>query len=354
MLHGTKAECYFLDVGQGTSQIITLGQGRAIVIDAGPADLSNTLLQTLENLQIHTLEAVVLSHNDDDHIGNATNLLLQYPNSIGSLFFMRDRDIHNNVKYKNLVRCIGKMLSEGNLDRRVIHDLVPSHNQRETELFRERDAMGFEIILNLIYPTALWDSIQAQMNGTPNDTCAVLMLSIGTSRIVFSGDAPFEAWIQMRNDGQIFPLEVNAATIPHHGGSLACTGEEEKKFYSEMLCPKTGIISVGSRNLHNHPRPETIKNLVKSGIGILCTGMTQKCADISKWKMNPLRFRPPEISRSYSTGLSCSGTVVVNIASQAIEIKHYDRYRRWIEKHPDRLCKPEICRIPKDSQEFTE
>lgn len=341
MLSGTRAECYFLDVGQGASHIITLGQGRAIVIDSGPADSCNILLQTLKNLQIHTLEVVVFSHNDDDHIGNATNLLMQYPKSIGNLFIIRDRDICKGVRYKNLLLCIKKLLSEGNLDRKAIHDLITDRNQPTTTLFQEDDAKGGEIGLSLIYPTALWDSVQAQMNGTPNDTCAVLMLSVGTSRIVFSGDAPFEAWRQMQNNGQIFPLDVSVATIPHHGGSLDCTEEEEKIFYSKILCPQTGIISVASSNRHNHPRPQTIKNLVKSGIDVLCSEMTPQCAEISKWRENPLRFHPLELSRSRHTGLPCSGTVVVNIAPQAIEIKHYEKYRRWIERHPKRLCKLE-------------
>jgi beta-lactamase superfamily II metal-dependent hydrolase len=56
--------CYFLDVGQGTSNIVYLGDGRAVVIDGGVS--SGVPLQFL-NRYVKAIEALVISHNDKDH-----------------------------------------------------------------------------------------------------------------------------------------------------------------------------------------------------------------------------------------------------------------------------------------------
>lgn len=347
MLRDTKAECYFLDVGQGASHIITLGQGRAIVIDAGPADKYKILLQVLGKLQIHTLEAVVFSHNDEDHIGNATNLLLTYPKHINRLYFIRDRDVHKTSYYKHLVKCVCEMKKEGNLHKVV--DLSDVHNQAETILFNDKvntETGIIDIVLKQLYPLELCNALQAQLNNAPNDTCAVLLLTVGESQIVFAGDAPYKAWMQMQANGLSFPIEAGVATVPHHGGLLSDDDkkeEGEKAFYAKVLCPKIGIVSVGTTNTHKHPLPENISRIVKSGIGdnLICTEMTSQCTDISSWKQNPLRFRPHELSRSAldKKCLPCSGTVVVDIAPQEMEIKHYEKVQLWKTKHLNRLCR---------------
>ena len=74
-------ECWFLDVGQGTSNVILLGGGRAIVIDTGPHG-SHQTMQLLTQQYVDTLEALIVSHNDSDHDGNVGQILGQYRKSL--------------------------------------------------------------------------------------------------------------------------------------------------------------------------------------------------------------------------------------------------------------------------------
>ncbi len=60
-------ECFFLDVGQGTANVILLEGGRALVIDTGPAR-RGIVKRLLVDYGVREIECVVLSHNDRDHI----------------------------------------------------------------------------------------------------------------------------------------------------------------------------------------------------------------------------------------------------------------------------------------------
>ena len=61
-------ECYFLDVGLGSAQVIDLSDDSAIVIDCGPSyPVLGELLQ--RRLGKRRIAAVILSHNHADHIG---------------------------------------------------------------------------------------------------------------------------------------------------------------------------------------------------------------------------------------------------------------------------------------------
>ena len=66
-------ECWFLDVGQGTSNVILLGGGRAIVIDCGPRGSRETL--AVLTRYVDTIEALIISHNDADHDYNTPRIM---------------------------------------------------------------------------------------------------------------------------------------------------------------------------------------------------------------------------------------------------------------------------------------
>ncbi|MDR2642878.1 MAG: MBL fold metallo-hydrolase [Planctomycetaceae bacterium] len=81
------ATCYFLDVGQGTSQVIILNGHHAIIIDTGQrCKETNPLLALLKNFTIQTIEVLILSHNDSDHIGDIENILAPHQEQIRRVF----------------------------------------------------------------------------------------------------------------------------------------------------------------------------------------------------------------------------------------------------------------------------
>lgn len=82
-------EIFFLDVGQGTCQVIMPGQRKAIVIDCGLQN-DKLVLQFLQRTGVEYLERLIVSHSHDDHIGGAVSIMGAYQGRVGKYCFVQD------------------------------------------------------------------------------------------------------------------------------------------------------------------------------------------------------------------------------------------------------------------------
>ena len=342
MLPNTELICYFLDVGQGASQIITLGKQKAIVIDAGPPptkkDKRNIPVQLLNDLQIDYIEALILSHNDWDHAGNTINILTQYKGNIGKIFLLQDRSTND---LKDIFVLLKEYVDEKYIHTNDIQRLEKQSGQKKV-IFQETRESGTEILLEALYPLSIMDSLIAERRGKPNITCSVVRLQVGNSNIVFSGDALIEAWKRIYTENRGVSLESNIATLPHHGGIIdTLLGTESFDFFNRIIDAKTLIVSVGP-NSYGHPLPNAIHAATRAGKEILCTQMTRQCCSVyDRLCSSSQKFYPPILSQSQQDGLiACAGTVAVNVSPDAIEIQHLEKYRRWKSQHSGRMCIP--------------
>lgn len=81
-----KLECYFLDVGQGDATLIVTPSRKKILIDGGKGVASGRIGEAEQTLiwkyQLDepgvsvTIDLVVLTHADEDHIGGLINLIM--------------------------------------------------------------------------------------------------------------------------------------------------------------------------------------------------------------------------------------------------------------------------------------
>lgn len=65
---------YFIDVGQGSS-ILVQSESKNTLIDTGDEKYYDKLDSFLSNNQINSIDQIVLTHNDPDHIGNVDRLI---------------------------------------------------------------------------------------------------------------------------------------------------------------------------------------------------------------------------------------------------------------------------------------
>lgn len=318
MIDEKKAfECWFLDVGQGSSSVIYLGDGEAIVIDCGPGRSKQTL-RFLER-HVDSIKALIFSHNDSDHINGAVGVFANFFDIIESVYFLADG------KHEKVVGLLNTYDPEGKLPT-----LRPEYGIDGRGVIYDEG----EIKLEVIYP-GLIPALKAEKAGNrrANQTSAILKLTCGKKRVVFSGDATIEAWEHLSE--KYFkekPFRCDIMTIPHHGGKITPSKNEldvQKKLYSEIIKPKYGIISVGSNNRYNHPSPETISALADSGVEVLCTQMTsQCCSDLEKIRKEGRIITQPSLSSrekkttvsGKSKNVACLGTITVKISPEEIKI----------------------------------
>lgn len=321
-------ECCFLDVGQGSSSVIYLGDGEAIVIDCGPGRSKETL--KFLKRYVSNIKALIFSHNDSDHINGASGVLAEYKGMIEWIYILDDG------KYEKIIA--------------ILESWDPEDRPKALRTEYGADGRGIifdesEIKIEIIYPS-MHANVSAQKAGSrrANQTSAIIKLTCGQKCVVFSGDATIEAWEYLSNIYlQEKPFECDVMTIPHHGGRITSGSEEyetQKRLYSQIIKPKYGIISVGTANPYNHPCFEGISAMIESGVEVLCTQMTAKCCDdleeirgVNRIITQPsLSSRKEDRTKSgKSRNVACVGTITAEITPDEIKINQLDRHRRNIE-----------------------
>src|SRR5512140_2126221 len=66
---GKPLTVYFLDVGQGDSELIVSPSGKTVLIDGGPPEARERLVSRLRQLVHAPLDLVILTHPHLDHLG---------------------------------------------------------------------------------------------------------------------------------------------------------------------------------------------------------------------------------------------------------------------------------------------
>lgn len=73
-----KSQVTYINVGQGDSTLIQ-NNNQTVLIDAGHGDgYENASLNYLKEHYINTLDALILTHCDADHINDAKNIIYQF------------------------------------------------------------------------------------------------------------------------------------------------------------------------------------------------------------------------------------------------------------------------------------
>jgi competence protein ComEC len=337
--HKSVAECHFLDVGQGTSNVILLGGRRGIVIDCG---VSGRVPLLLLRRNVDQIVALIVSHNDRDHHGGASDIIAAYPNAIDHVYFLQDRP----VEQISLYGVVKRAMDEGQL---LAAPVRLERDDAPRVVFSEPAS---DLSLELLFP-AFVDNLDAQSAAQPNETSAVLLLSCGKRKIVFPGDSSIGDWRRIR--GRLGgPISADILSVPHHGGNLALRRRRNESdadydtrvqrdllwLYSEGVRCRFAVVSVGTINQHGHPRPSTVSALRSSGAHVLCTQVTRQCHDdLEHLRPGVRRADYPSQSRGDpdftgsggSRNVACAGTVVAEIGSQEVIIRRFDEHQHGVD-----------------------
>jgi competence protein ComEC len=263
-------EVCFADVGQGSSNLILLGQQRAIVIDAGSSGRGGqTVLALLRYFNITTIAQLIITHNHADHAGGAEQLLTAYAGRIEQVWFLCDRSLSNSRFWQHLEREINSGRIAINRCRRLERDQHP-------RIIYEQPGLSLDVLAP--------DFVQNLQAQNPNATCAILLLSIQADEppyryVIFAGDSTIAEWRSIIDNYHPRPFFCDILTVPHHAGCVWATdaAAELNWFYTAAVRAKYGIVSVGTDNSYHHPHPEVFAALVQANITPICTQMTTRC-----------------------------------------------------------------------------
>lgn len=206
-----------LDVGQGLSTVIQT-QKHTLVYDAGPkfnVDLDmgeNVVLPFLRTQYVKSVDKLVVSHGDNDHIGGAAAIIHALPITT------------------------------------ILTSVPEKFPTQHAQLCRAKNTWQWDgVTFTFLYPDV------GNLNAN-NDSSCVLKISNGWQSVILPGDIEKYAEKQLL-EKNILGLATNYFIAPHHGSKTSGV----KKFL-QAVHPQWVFYSTGYKNRYHFPHKSVVAN----------------------------------------------------------------------------------------------
>jgi competence protein ComEC len=230
-----------LDIGQGDALFIESPTGTQVLFDAGPARKVLGPLVRLMSPFDKTLDAIVITNPDADHIGGFADVLKNY--KVGAVFepgTLNDSktfgDLKDEIKKQNIPDIFAKRGMKLRLGGGVTIDI----------LFPDRDVRE-------------WSS---------NDGSIVARLSYADTSIMLTGDATAKTEEIILKENNTSDLASTILKVGHHGSRTSTSLP-----FAKAVAPVYAVISDGKDNKYDHPHKETLDTLAKIGVQVFRTDL---------------------------------------------------------------------------------
>lgn len=252
-----KLRVDFLDVGQGDAALVTLPDGRTLLVDGGgTTDLhrGNTDRRSIGEAVVSeylwwrgldTIDYVLPTHADADHIDGLNDVLRNF--TVNSALV--GRTPANDPEYTKFAQT----LAATNTHVATI---------QAGDLIRMGDAQ-----IEVLWPLAAAHPNEPSRN---NDSI-VLRLEFGKHSMLLTGDIEKSGERALVAAGR--NLQADVVKAPHHGSRSSSTLP-----FVTATGAKFAIVSVGLRSMFGHPHAEVVERWQANGAQVFTTG---KCGTIT-------------------------------------------------------------------------
>ncbi len=255
----STARVHFIDVGQGDATLIQCG-AHAMLIDAGDNDEGTAVQLYLKKQGVKSLDYLILTHPDADHIGGADVIITKFP--IGKVF-MADYE-KDNKTYQEVITALS--------DQKL---------KWSTPVPGKSYALG-TAQFTILAPCGSYED--------PNNSSIALLFQNGDNSFLFTGDAEEEAEGDMLEAGRSVKADVYKAG--HHGSATASSTA-----FLKAVRPEFAVISCAEGNSYGHPHAEVLNSLRSMHVKVFRTdeqgsiiaesdgsGITWNCAPSETWQ----------------------------------------------------------------------
>jgi len=219
------------DVGQGMALLVET-EHRRLLYDTGPAYSSESdggnrvILPYLRARGITKLDAMIVSHSDNDHSGGALSILDE----------IKVASVYSSLPHDH-----------------AIVTRSDAHHRCEAGQSWSWDTIRFE----MLHPRV--DSYES-VKWKPNTRSCTLKITLGDHAILLPGDieAAQEAELVETAREQ---LRASVLLAPHHGSGTSSTPA-----FLNAVQPEIALFQVGYRNRYRHPKSEVFERYGRLGV----------------------------------------------------------------------------------------
>ena len=251
------------DVGQGDALLIEYGT-QQMLIDQGPDDSVLSCLEQNLPFWDRTIEVVIVTHADQDHLGGLDEVIESY--GIEHLF-MNPTD-----KQTQTIKKLQSIIEDHQIEQEELYlgDSISLKSKKGDVEFvavspdqRLMQACGY-----------VADKPEQEKNTNKSDCYKEYIdennrsisgeLRYGNFTLLSLGDV--ESVIEQSVVPSLMTKDVDVLKVSHHGSKFSTSSE-----FIKAITPEIALISVGQNNRFGHPTTRVIDTLRSSNIKILRT-----------------------------------------------------------------------------------
>lgn len=220
----------FFDVGQGDGILLTEGPFQVLIDSGRSGSVILSHLGRAVPFWDRTIDVVIPTHPDQDHIGGLRDVLGAYRVPV----VVSTRAASASKTFAAWQEALTKEHAENIEAFAGVAVVFPSGAR-----------------LDVVHPTGRIE------NGgeDTNETSIAVVLTRGEDKFFFGGDLPSK-------QEDLLPIkEIDVLKVGHHG-SASSTSDR----FLEKITPREAVISVGTNNTYGHPTPVVLERLVRRGV----------------------------------------------------------------------------------------
>lgn len=223
-------EAVFFDVGKGDCILFTCGESH-VMIDAGYEETSDDIIKELRKRDVDSLDALIITHYDKDHVGGAAEIASAFP---VDMIYMPD--------------YVGEADKCGDFLELINSENLPHTRVTSTEAF-DADRAAFKVHPALV----AYDPVIAN----DNDASLIVEVFCGDDQWLLPGDIEEEAidaWLETNQQ------EYDVLKYPHHGKK-----ESNASDFISNVSPKITVITDSTEK---HAAKKVLKMLDESEVDV--------------------------------------------------------------------------------------
>lgn len=228
----------FLDIGQGDATLIETPDGVQLLIDGGPDGTVLRRLATELPWFDKSLDFVLGTHPDKDHIGGLVDVLKRF--SVGEIITTENT---------------GETMVASAYQKGLLSEGVPVVMARAGQVYQ----LGASTTLTIFAPASNPAMLES------NTASIVAQLSYGDIDFMLTGDAPIsiEEYLVKTYGSQ---LQSEVLKLGHHGSKTSSS-----ELFLDMVKPSFAVVSAGKDNSYGHPHQAVVDAVQAREINLVST-----------------------------------------------------------------------------------